>query len=190
MWNLVWLHGAGSAEQRSRVVAWQMAGVRKGMVDFYLRWWNGAHCVFAGFGKQFESCGAKLEGGVHPRDLMAGAGGGGSNSTAAAATSTAAADSAAHPTAPSPDALAAIALGLPVVGLERCEGLRLALMPEQLYAMGPMFGPPSRRSLPPSLIARSPKPVQRDRLRLNRYDMQDFDEIVAAMKADGLWLLD
>ena len=30
---------------------------------------------------------------------------------------------------------------------------------------------------------------QRDRLRLDRYDAQDFEELESAMKADGLWLL-
>ena len=33
------------------------------------------------------------------------------------------------------------------------------------------------------------EPAQRDRLRLDRYDEQDFVELYAAMKADGLWLL-
>ena len=38
LWNLVFLHGSGTAEQRQRAVAWQQAGVRRGLVDFYLRW--------------------------------------------------------------------------------------------------------------------------------------------------------
>ena len=42
LWNLVYLRGAGTSEQRARAVSWQIAGVRKGLVDFYLRWWNGA----------------------------------------------------------------------------------------------------------------------------------------------------
>ena len=36
-------------------MAHQVAGVRLGMVDFYLRWWNGAHCVLNGFGKLFSN---------------------------------------------------------------------------------------------------------------------------------------
>ena len=55
-WNLVFLRGAGTAEQRARAVAFQTAGVRKGMIDFYLRWWNGAHCMLNGFGKEFAGC--------------------------------------------------------------------------------------------------------------------------------------
>lgn len=39
------------------------------------------------------------------------------------------------------------------------------------------------------LIGRSPKPEQRDRLNLNRYDALDFVELETQMKADGLWLL-
>ena len=174
LWNLVYLHGSGTSEERSRAVTWQAASVRKGMVDFYLRWWNGAHCIFSGFGKHYDSCGPRLEGGLTPRDLIpnrTAADGGGSSSVRA---------------------LGAVNSGLPIVKLGGCEGLRLGLLPEHLYAAGPMYGPSGVRSssgLPPSLVARSPKPVQRDRLRLDRYDKQDFDELVAAMKADGLWLL-
>ena len=39
------------------------------------------------------------------------------------------------------------------------------------------------------MIGRSAKPVQRDRLKLDRYDEQDFVEVTTAMKRDGLWFL-
>ena len=50
-WNLVLLRGTSRPEERERVVRWQVAGVQKGMIDFYLRWWNGNHCINNGFGK-------------------------------------------------------------------------------------------------------------------------------------------
>ena len=50
-----------------------------------------------------------------------------------------------------------------------------------LFAFAPAFGG--------AVFGRAAKPAQRDRLRLDRYDAQDFEEMVTAMKADGLWLL-
>ena len=41
----------------------------------------------------------------------------------------------------------------------------------------------------PQMLARSLKPSQRDRLRLDRYDEQDFTELETAMRADKLWFL-
>ena len=41
----------------------------------------------------------------------------------------------------------------------------------------------------PSHFMRPPKPSQRDRLNLNRYDEQDFQEVVAGLKDEGAWLL-
>jgi len=69
LWALAFLRGAGTKEQRDRAVAWQLAGVKHGMVDFYLRWWNGAHCILSGFGKRFAGCGLQLEGGVSPASM-------------------------------------------------------------------------------------------------------------------------
>lgn len=68
-------------------------------------------------------------------------------------------------------------------------GLRLGLFPEAFYYATPLYGPSGVVGRPKGLIARSSKPSQRDRLRLDRYDAQDFEEMVAAMKADGLWFL-
>ena len=67
--NLVFLHGAGTVEQQRRAVAFQAAGVRKGMVDFYLRWYNGAHCIVNGIAKEFHGCSPALQSGVTPETL-------------------------------------------------------------------------------------------------------------------------
>lgn len=149
-WNVVFLRGAGTSEQRQRAVAWQLAGVRKGMVDFYLRWWNGAHCIHNGFGKHYDGCGPKLDGGLTATDMV--------NSTEAAS-----------------------------LTLTGCERLKLGLLPGSFFHAGPLYGP-SGQPRPTSLIARSPKPSQRDRLRLDRYDSQDFEELKAAMVSDRLWI--
>ena len=71
--------------------------------------------------------------------------------------------------------------------------LTLGLLPSSFHVSPPLYGPSgsggARASGPRPLISRSPKPAQRDRLRLDRYDRQDFEELEQAMKADGLWFL-
>ena len=66
----------------------------------------------------------------------------------------------------------------------RC--LRVGLMPDELF---PTTGAAYREAAATALIARSTKPTFRDRLRLDRYDDTDFDELRTAMKADHLWFL-
>jgi hypothetical protein len=158
LWNLMFLRGAGTAEQRERASSWQYAGVRQGMVDFYLRWWNGAHCINNGFGKRYSGCHPQLQDGVRHHDVAD------ANFSEVA-----------------------------VISLDQClSGLKLGLLPASFFTPVPLYGPsgvagPQR--LLGSIFGRSSKPAQRDRLRLDRYDAQDFDEIVQAMKADGLWFL-
>ena len=65
-------------------------------------------------------------------------------------------------------------------------GLRLAVLPASFFDSPNLYG---RNEPAGAVFSRSAKPVQRDRLRLDRYDQQDFVELYAAMKADGLWLL-
>jgi len=151
-WNLVFLRGAGTIEQRRKAVTFQMAGVRKGMIDFYLRWFNGAHCIMNGFGKEFMSCSPKLEHGATAESL---------------ATSTTTA----------------------VVSLRCHENVRIGLLPDSFFNQRMLYANGENRTSPFGLIGRSAKPEQRDRLNLNRYDAQDFVEMVAAMRADGLWFL-
>ena len=54
VWTLGYLRGSAGAERRARVLAWIAAGIDVGMVDFYLRWWSGHHCIDSGFGKLYQ----------------------------------------------------------------------------------------------------------------------------------------
>jgi len=154
-WSLVWLRGAGTEEQRTRAVAFQLRSLEVGFVDFYLRWWNGAHCIFQGFGKNVERCTRELEAGLTAADLV-------------------------NLTRPATVRLAG--------GCSTGGGLELGLLPPSFYAQNVLYGPiePAGAN---ALISRAPKPSQRDRLRLDRYDQQDFEELVASMKANKLWML-
>ena len=152
-WNLAFLIGQ-SEPQRGRSVAWQLGGIRTGSVDFYLRWWNGAHCIFSGYGKQLGRCAPALDPAVAPADVA--------NTTTTVAVT--------------------------LTNCREVEGARLGMLPAELYAQeNGFYGPSGVRHA--TMIARAAKPTQRDRLRLDRYDEQDFTELVAAMKADGLWVL-
>lgn len=187
--NLVFLRGAGSPQQRTRAVAFQVAlaltqptrqptrhppplhrhtalaaattrhipapqtaGVRRGLVDFYLRWWSGAHCIYSGFGKHFADCDPALVDGAAPDSI-------GASATTA------------------------------VVALKGCGQARIGLLPDTFFNMQRLYTNGENRTAPFGMIARSPKPAQRDRLKLDRYDKQDFDELRVAMQADGLWFL-
>ena len=54
VWTLAYRRGAAGDERRARVLAWIAAGIDVGMVDFYLRWWSGHHCIDSGFGKLYQ----------------------------------------------------------------------------------------------------------------------------------------
>ena len=126
--------------------------MKKGMIDFYLRWYNGAHCILNGFAKLHGGCRPQIEGGLPSGESAA-------------------------------DRL------LIATTSKTCGELRYGLLPEKFLYHPLLFGT-STTSRPSSvLVARAAKPKQRDRLRLNRYDEQDFTELVAAMKAEKLWFL-
>lgn len=156
-WNLVFLRGAGTSEERSRAVHFQTAGVRKGMVDFYLRWYNGAHAIVQGFGKLVAGCPNALQGGITAADLV-----GDNNRTAVMRSCTA--DAALGP-------------------------VRIGLLPPSFFDQPALYGNATRPRAAGSHFFRPPKPFQRDRLNLNRYDEQDFDEVVAALRAEHLWFV-
>ena len=63
VWTLGYLRGSAGAERRARVLAWIAAGIDMGMVDFYLRWWSGHHCIDSGFGKLYQGESPALDGG-------------------------------------------------------------------------------------------------------------------------------
>ena len=76
-----------------------------------------------------------------------------------------------------------------VVTLRCHEGVRVGLLPDSFFNQRLLYSNGENRTAPFGLIGRSAKPEQRDRLNLNRYDEQDFVELVTAMKADGLWFV-
>lgn len=176
-WNLAFLHGAGTAEARERAARFQLAGIRTGTVDFYLRWWNGAHCIFSGFGKHMTHCSPRL---VAP-NVSSGA----SVATREPLRTLDRADNARSTTA-------AVELS------PGCDGVRLGLLPPSFFYQGGFYDNTThaapaawrrRERSAEAMFARSPKLEGRDRLRLDRYDTADFTQLVSAMKSDGLWLL-
>lgn len=154
-WNLGLLRGAGTQEQRERAVAFQVNGIKTGLIDFYLRWWNGAHCIFSGFGKYYNRCSPTLATSTTPaamRDLTR-------------------------------DKHALIQLA------PHCNRTELGVLPSSFFEQKFFYGTTSAVPTPPPLVVRSAKAEGRDRLRLDRYDEQDFTELVSSMKADGSWFL-
>ena len=169
-WNFFWLNGAGgerhnAAERRARIVAFNEAAIAKGMVDFYLRWWNGHHCMFQGYGKLFDSAGPRLESptGLTPQTLASSA-----ELTALVAFT------------PSQLTCGAAAAS------EGC--LRIALLPTAQFP--PPFAGAYRSANTTALVGRSQRPDRGHRLNLDRYDERDFEILRDAMIEDGLWLLD
>jgi len=158
-WNVAYLVGAGPPEthkeQAQRAVQLQLAGIRVGLVDFYLRWWNGAHCIFSGFGKHLSHCDPRLEGDIlTPQQAQE---------------------------RPNETAIVKLSKG--------CDNVRIGVLPASFFSQSAFYGPSGLPRPPGVMLTRSAKPTQRDRLRLDRYDEQDFTELVAAMRADGIWFL-
>uniref|UniRef100_A0A7S0L4Y5 Nucleotide-diphospho-sugar transferase domain-containing protein n=1 Tax=Coccolithus braarudii TaxID=221442 RepID=A0A7S0L4Y5_9EUKA len=71
VWNFLFLRGSAPAERRTRISGWLKASVNLGMVDFYLRWWMGHHCIFMGYDKSFRAARPTLTGGRTPADVAA-----------------------------------------------------------------------------------------------------------------------
>mmetsp|Transcript_48348 Transcript_48348/g.104740 ORF Transcript_48348/g.104740 Transcript_48348/m.104740 type:complete len:427 (+) Transcript_48348:161-1441(+) len=154
MWNFLFLRGS-NAETRALTFAFIEDAVRLGMVDFYLRWWAGHHCIFVGYQKHFKQNAPALE---QPLDPAA---------------------YASHHNA---------TLSLVLHGARACHGARcltLGLLPAGLFPAGAA----DAKAKPQALVRRSARPDAAHRLRLDRYDERDFDNLTAAMKRDGLWLL-
>ena len=169
-WNFFWLNGAGGErhnahERRARIVAFNEAALGKGMVDFYLRWWNGHHCMFQGFGKLFESAAPQLDApaGLTPQALVTSA-----DTTAVVAFR--------------PSQLTCGA----ATTSDSC--LRIALLPTAQFP--PPFAGAYRAANATALVGRSQRPDRGHRLNLDRYDERDFESLREAMVEDGLWLLD
>ena len=170
-WNLLFARGNVPAPRRARVVTFVQAAIDRGMVDFYLRWWAGHHCIFMGYVKLLRDAQPQVE-----------------SVSGAAATAEA---NVAHP-----NGIAVIRLRHPkwcasdgtVEGTARpC--MRLGQLPADLFPLAGDF-PPHRMH---AIIGRSARPdldpKRSHRLRLDRYDDIDFDNLRKQMVSDGLWLL-
>ena len=166
-WNMLFLRGSAPAPRRDRIVRYMQAAVDTGMIDFYLRWWSGHHCIYMGYEKLFRSQRFAFErvgepGAQPPSAQLA---------------------------ADHPNATAVLTLK----GAAWCgdDGtcLRLGLLPAHLFP--PPSGYPAVRDV--ALVGRTVRPnkepARSHRLRLDRYDEVDFDQLREAMLADGLWRL-
>ena len=165
-WNFLFLRGSAPAPRRDRIVRYMQAAVDTGMVDFYLRWWTGHHCIYTGYDKLFRSQHFEFErvgepDGPPPSAQLA---------------------------ADRPNATAILRLGATWCGDDgAC--LRLGLLPANLFP--PPNGYPAVRdvALTGRTIRPNKDPTRSHRLRLDRYDEVDFDTLRVAMLADGLWRL-
>ena len=63
------------------------------------------------------------------------------------------------------------------------------MLPTAFFGQAGFYGPSGQGWPAEQMFVRPLKPTQRDRLRLDRYDEQDFSEVVAAMKAERVWFL-
>lgn len=165
MWNFVFFRGASMADQspmaRQRLVSFIQSAVDTGMVDFYLRWWAGHHCIFMGYVKMIRNGHARLEGGLTPRE-----------------------------NALKPNGTAVVEL---THGPKRwCDSkpcLRIGMLPHDRYPPPGQFPDARQTAFVGRAVRPDVDPKRSHRLRLDRYDNQDFDDLVAAMKAQSLWLL-
>ena len=164
MWNFIYLRGStADTDRRARLVRFVHTAIEKGMVDFYLRWWAGHHCMFMGYTKLLKDDQPQLE--VPARDPTANAAN--PNSTA-------------------------------VVALRKrswCEPHALGCLRIGMLPMDRFPGPGDFSAMrATALVGRSPRPdldpKRSHRLRLDRYDDIDFEDLKTRMVADGLWMLE
>jgi len=153
MWNFLVLRGAGAA-QRARVLTYIQAALNKGLVDFYLRWWMGHHCIEMGYNKLFTELRATLQGGL----------------TAAAV-------------AAQTSETALVSLG------GKHKGLTLALLPRDTFPNAFEYLKHKATAFVGRVVRPEKDPKRTHRLRLDRYDEIDFDDMRSAMIKDGLWAL-
>ena len=156
-WNFMLMRGS-SAAARPRVLKFVQSAMDTGMIDFYLRWWAGHHCIFMGYEKLFRTAPLELE-----------------------APATAALN------AEQPNATAVIRLKGKLCTGGDC--LRLGQLPANLFPAPGAY--PTFQS--EAMVGRTNRPdkdpKRSHRLRLDRYDETDFDNLKEAMTAEGLWLL-
>ena len=170
LWNFLFLRGTAggsSRVRRERILTFVQAAVDMGMVDFYLRWWAGHHCIFMGYTKMLKNAQPVLigaDGSALTPEL----------SVARANTTTSV---------------------LELRSKRFCRGgdggcLRIGQLPYD------RFPPPGlyRAYRSTAFVGRTPRPdkdpARSHRLRLDRYDEIDFSNLKHAMMEDGLWMMD
>lgn len=162
LWNFMLLRGS-RAGRRQLLLQFVRTSVVSGLIDFYLRWWAGHHCIFMGYEKTFRGAGAQLEAPLTPRSNAA-----------------------------QPNATVAVTLRgrawCPEGGCLTIGQLSWAAFPVGRRERTPSL-PPLTSEFPDAVVGRSTRPNRDHRLRLDRYDEHDFDSLRDAMRADGLWLL-
>lgn len=157
VWNFLFLRGSTSAERRDLMVRYVEAALDLGMVDFYLRWWTGHHCIEgAGYPKLFFQSSPQLEAPLTPEGNAA-----------------------------NPNQTAVVILRKKKWCTEAGWCLHIGMLPMNLFPVQGKY--PQSKST--ALIGRSIRPKVRHRLRLDRYDDEDFDSLRINMMNDGLWLL-
>ena len=158
-WNFMFMRGS-SAAARPRILRFVQSAMDTGMVDFYMRWWAGHHCIYMGYEKLLRAVPFALE-----------------------APATAALNAA------QPNATAVIRFQ----GKQLCFGgddcLRLGQLPANLFPSPGAYSTFKAEAIVGRTNRPDHDPKRSHRLRLDRYDEIDFDNLKEAMTAEGLWLL-
>lgn len=182
-WNFLLLRGSagGDLARRERVVAFVQTAIDVGMVDFYLRWWAGHHCIFMGYVKMLKAARPRLV-------SILGAGSGGDGSRMASLAAPSAAANVQH--ANRSTAIVEVQRkGLCPRAGEPGACVRVAQLPFDLFPPPGLYHTYAKTAL----VGRTPRPdrdpARSHRLRLDRYDAQDFSELKQAMMEDSLWVL-
>ena len=162
VWNFLFLRGARDAARGRRVVSFVQDAIDTGMVDFYLRWWAGHHCIFMGYAENLRGGQARLERGLTALQ---------------------------NALRPNSTAVVEVLRSRAHRWCKEEPCMRIGMLPHDKFP--PPGGFPDARTT--AFVGRAARPdldpKRSHRLRLDRYDERDFDNLVAAMKAQGLWLL-
>ena len=79
-----------------------------------------------------------------------------------------------------------------VAVLKGARGLRLGMLPRDLFPPAFLYEPSSGAERKAALVGRvvrpNPDPARSHRLRLDRYDETDFEDMVSTLKSIGAWI--
>ena len=136
--------------------------VDMGMVDFYLRWWAGHHCIFMGYVKEVRGSSPVLE--EPARDPFANAN--------------------------DPNRTAVVSLRKHSWCQPASLGcLTIGMLPSDLFPAPGQYAAVRDRALVGRTPRPDIDPRRSHRLRLDRYDERDFSDLRGAMEKDGLWVV-